>query len=57
MNTGKDKAKGKPPIRKDYFESECGCRRWYESIPGGPVEELEEVVEYCETHDIESGSA
>lgn len=47
----------KVPIRKDYFESECGCRRWYESVPGGPVEELEEVVEYCEIHDIESGSA
>lgn len=47
----------KPPIRKDYFESECGCRRWYESVPGGPVEELEEIVEYCEVHDIESGSA
>ena len=47
----------KPPIRKDYFESECGCRRWYESVPGGPVEELEEVVEYCEMHDVESGSA
>ena len=47
----------KPPIRKDYFESECGCRRWYESVPGRPVEELEEVVEYCETHEVESGSA
>ncbi len=47
----------KPPIRKEYFEAECGCRQWYESVPGGPVEELEEVVEYCETHDIESGSA
>ena len=47
----------KPPIRKDYFESECGCRRWYESVSDGSVEELEEVVEYCEMHDIESGSA
>ena len=45
----------KPPIRKDYFESECGCRKWYESVPGGPVEELEEVIEYCEMHEIESG--
>ena len=47
----------KPPIRKEYFEAECGCRQWYESVAGGPVEELEEVVEYCELHDIESGSA
>ena len=47
----------KPPIRKDYFESECGCRRWYESVSDGSAEELEEIVEYCEMHDIESGSA
>ena len=47
----------KPLIRKDFFESECGCRRWYESISGDPAAELEEVVEYCEIHDIESGSA
>ena len=47
----------KPPIRKDYFERECGCKRWHEFVAGGPVEELEEVVEYCETHDVESGSA
>ena len=47
----------KPPIRKDYFESECGCRRWYESVPGEPDEELVEVVEYCDIHEVESGSA
>ena len=47
----------KPPIRKDYFESDCGCKRWFESVPGGPVEELMEFVEYCEMHDIESGNA
>ena len=47
----------KPPIRKDFFESECGCRRWYESVSDASAEELEEVVEYCEIHDIESGSA
>jgi hypothetical protein len=47
----------KPPIRRDYFESECGCKQWYESIPGGPVEELTEFVEYCAIHDVESGSA
>jgi hypothetical protein len=47
----------KPPIRKDYFEAECGCRQWYESVADGPAEELVEVVEYCQTHDIESGSA
>ena len=47
----------KPPISKDHGESECGCRRWYESVPGGPVDDLEEIVEYCEIHDVESGSA
>jgi hypothetical protein len=26
-------------------------------VPGGPVEELEEVVEYCDMHEVESGSA
>ena len=47
----------KSPIRKDFFESECGCRRWYESVSDDSAEELEEVVEYCEIHDVESGSA
>jgi len=47
----------KPVIRKDHVERECGCRRWHESVLGDPVEELEEVVEYCEMHDIESRSA
>lgn len=45
------------PIRKHYFESDCGCRKWFEPVAGGAPDELEEIVEYCETHDIESGSA
>ena len=47
----------KPPIRKDYFESDCGCRKWFEPMPGGALDEFEDVVEYCEIHDVESGSA
>ena len=46
-----------PPIRKHYIEHDCGCRSWYESAPGGPVEDLIEYVEYCELHDIESASS
>ncbi len=47
----------KPPIRTNYIEHDCGCRRWYESVVGGPVEELTEVVEYCSIHEIESESS
>lgn len=47
----------KPPVIKDYFESICGCRKWFEAVPGTQEQDWEEVVEYCETHDIESGSA
>jgi hypothetical protein len=47
----------KPPIRTNYIEHDCGCRRWYESVPGGPAEELAEVVEYCAIHEIESDSS
>ena len=46
-----------PPIRTDYIEHDCGCRRWYESVPGRPVEELMEFVEYCAIHEIESDSS
>lgn len=47
----------KPPIRTDFIEHDCGCRRWYESVVGRPVEELREVVEYCAIHEIESDSS
>jgi hypothetical protein len=47
----------KPPIRTNYIEHDCGCRRWYESVPDRPVEELTEVVEYCAIHEIESDSS
>jgi hypothetical protein len=47
----------KAPIRTNYIEHDCGCRRWYESVAGGPVEELIEVVEYCPMHEIESDSS
>ena len=47
----------KPPIRTNTSNMTAAAARWYESVPGGPAEELAEVVEILRYHEIESDSS